>query len=313
MGVYRCPVCKKNLTEKEYGKALGILKERELHEKHLIDRLAKKLETAKEKAKEARKKGIEHEKAKTRRLLQGKVKSIQNLKERIKQLQKGTTPQTEGLEFEDKLVKHLKKEFPEDKIDHTGKAGDVNHTVMYHHKPAGLIVYECKRTPKLSTAHVEQTYRAKNSRKADFAVLVTTANYNRTWKGFGTIREVSVVSPFAVIPLVKLLRMHLIEMLKAKIPIQKRAKIAQHLLQHITSPDFRNPLEEIARMGKQLQSDLKGEAKSHVRTWRKRWDSYQQIGVNSSLIQDNVQLVLHGKQIKSLNKRKVQPLQLPSL
>lgn len=29
------------------------------------------------------------------------------------------------------------------------------------------------------------------------------------------------------------------------------------MLQHISSPDFRNPLEEIARTGKELQSDLK--------------------------------------------------------
>ena len=310
MKVYKCPVCKKKLSAKEYGKALGILEERDVHQKHIIDKIAKKLVTAQKKAKEARKKAIEDERAKTRRLLKGQEKTIQKLKERVKQLQKGTTPQTEGLEFEDKLVKRLRKEFPEDKIVHTGKAGDVNHTVMYQHKPAGLIVYECKRTPTLQSAHVNQTYRAKISRKAIFAVLVTTANYNKKWKGFGTIRDVSVVSPFAVIPLVKLLRMHIIEMLKAKIPIQKRAKIAQHLLQHITSPDFRNPLEEIARMGKQLQSDLKGEVKSHIRTWKKRWDSYLQIGFNSSLIHDNVQLVLQGKQIKSLKKRKVQPLQL---
>ena len=144
-------------------------------------------------------------------------------------------------------------------------------------------------------------------------VLVTTANHKRTWKGFGTIRNVLVVSPFAVIPLVNLLRMHLIEMLKAEIPIHKRAKIAQQLLLHITSPDFRNPLEEIARMGKVLQSDLIGEAKSHYRTWEKRWNSYQKIGFNSSVIHDNVQLILQGKQVKSMNKPKLRPLELPSL
>ena len=306
-----CPVCKKKLTAKEHAKALGLLKAREVHKEHEIDKLYKKLAKANVKDKEARKKAIESERAKNRRLLQGKVKSIQKLKETIKQLKKGTTPQTEGLEFEDKLVKRLRKEFPGDQIDHTGKAGDINHTVLFIKKPAGLIVYECKRTPTLLNAHIDQAYRAKISRKAVFAVLVTTANYNRTWKGFGTIRDVSVVSPLAVIPLVKFLRMHVIEMLKAKIPIQKRAKIAQHMLQHITSPDFKNPLEEIARTGKQLQSDLKGEVKSHIKIWEKRWDSYEQLGFNSLFIQENIQLVLQGKQIKSLKKRKAQPLQLP--
>ncbi len=311
MRVYRCPVCHKKLTEKQYDKALGILKEREAHKVHLQDELTKKLKAAQQNTRKARKQGIEHERAKTKRLLQGKDKSLQKLKDRIKQLQKGTTPQTEGLEFEDKLVRRLKKEFPEDKIMHEGKGGDVIQTVMFEHKHVDIIVYECKRTPSLQNSHVEQAYRAKITRKAVFAVLVTTANYKRTWKGFGTIKEVFVVSPFAVIPLVNLLRMHIIEMLKAEIPIKKRAKIAQQLLQHITSPEFRNPLEEIARTGNELQSDLIGEAKSHYRTWKKRWDSYQKIGFNSSLIHDNLQLVLQGKQVKSMNKPKGQPLQLP--
>jgi len=308
---YRCPVCKKKLTAKEHAKALGLLKAREVHKEHEIDKLYKKLAKANVKAKEARKKAIESERAKNRRLLQGKVKSIQKLKETIKQLKKGTTPQTEGLEFEDKLVKRLRKEFPGDQIDHTGKAGDINHIVLFSKKPAGLIVYECKRTPNFQNAHVEQTYKAKISRKAVFAVLVTTANYTRTWKGFGTIRDVYVVSPFAVIPLVKFLRMHVIEMLKAKIPIQKRAKIAQQMLLLTTSPDFKNPLEEIARTGKQLQSDLKGEVKSHINFWTKRWNFYEQLGFNSSFIQENIQLVLQGKQVKSMQKPKAQPLQLP--
>ncbi len=46
---------------------------------------------------------------------------------RIKQLEKGTKPQTEGLEFEENLYKRLKKEFPKDKVEHKGKGGDILH------------------------------------------------------------------------------------------------------------------------------------------------------------------------------------------
>lgn len=310
MSVYRCPICKKKLTEKQYNKSLGILKEREIHKAHQIDELSKKLRIAKDTARKARKQGMQFERAKTARLLKGKEKSIQQLKERIKQLQKGTTPQTEGLEFEVKLVKRLKKEFPQDKIEHAGKGGDVIHTAMFQRTDAGVIVYECKRTPRLQDDHVKQAYRAKLTRKADFAVLVTTANNTRTWKGFGIINDVFVVSPFAIIPLANTLRMHLIEMLKAEIPIQKRAKIAQQLLNHITSPEFRNSLEEIAHIGKEMQSDLKNEVGSHYRIWKKRWGYYQKIGFNSSLIHNNIQLVLQGKPIKSIMP-KVKTLQLP--
>ncbi|MGI0012398.1 MAG: DUF2130 domain-containing protein [Nitrososphaera sp.] len=287
-----------------------MLKERDAHTSHLLKEAKEKLKAAKQHAVKARNEGIAYQKAQTRRMFEGKVKEVQTLKERIKQLQKGSTPQTEGLEFEDKLVRRLKLEFPEDNTIHEGKGGDVIQTVMFERKFTGVIVYECKRTPSLLNTHVDQAYRAKITRKAVFVVLVTTANYNRTWKGFGSIRDVLVASPFAVIPLVKLLRMHLIEMLKAEIPISRRAKIANQLLQHVTSQEFKNPLEEIARTGRELQTDLKDEMKSHYRLWKKRWTNYQKIDYDTSTIHDSLQLVLQGKRIKSMNKPKVQALPL---
>ena len=311
---YQCPVCHKILTKKEYEGALGILQARDKHHAHILGQLTQRLKASKQESKKARKQGIEYQKGRTRQLLEGKEKMLQKLKERVKQLQKGTTPQTEGLEFEDKLVKRLKMEFPEDGVIHEGKGGDVVQSVMFERKTAGIIVYECKRTPNWQNGHVEQAYRAKITRKAVFVVLVTTANYNRKWKGFDTIKEVLVISPFAVISLVRLLRMHIIEMLKAEIPFSKRAKIANMLLQHITSPEFKNPLEDIARTGKVLQLELKGEMLSHARFWKKRWAHYQKLHYNSSLIRDNIQLVLQGKQLMFLSKPKEEPLPLlPSL
>jgi len=309
---YQCPVCHKVLTKKEYEGALGIMHEQDARHAEALDELKGKLKATKLEAKKARRLGIEYQKTQTKRLVEGKVRDIQKLKERIKQLEKGTTPQTEGLEFEDKLVKRLKMEFPDDEIKHEGKGGDVLHSVMFARKIAGIIVYECKRTPDWYNGHVEQAYRAKITRKAVFAVLVTTAHTTRKWKGFDTIREVLVVSPFAVVPLVRLLRMHVVEMLKAEIPISNRQKIASQLLQHITSTEFKNPLEDIARTGMELQSDLKKEVKTHLLTWKKRWSNYQKLHYNSSAIQQNIQLVLQGKQVKSLIRPKEQPLPLPS-
>jgi hypothetical protein len=56
-------------------------------------------------------------------LLRGKDKHIAALQERIEQLKKGTTPQTDGLEFEDRLTSGLQREFPDDRIMHKGKTG----------------------------------------------------------------------------------------------------------------------------------------------------------------------------------------------
>lgn len=311
MKTYRCPVCKKSLTKGEYERALGILGEREKHLEHKKAELEKKLLRAKAKAKEARDEGIKAERARTQRLLAGKDKQIQTLKERIDQLKKGSTPQTEGLEFEDKLVARLKREFPQDDIQHKGKDGDVLHIVRFEKKPAGIIIYECKRTPRIQSQHVRQAHRAKQSREAHFAVLVTTGE-KKGFSGLARMNGVLVVSPLGTIPLASLLRGHLIEMSKAKITKEKRAIIARQLMTYITSPQFKNPIEEVVQLSTELQGMIKEEAKNHLRIWKKRWDRYQRIHWDSSQIQNNLQLVLHGKEPRALVHPKVPPLQLPA-
>jgi hypothetical protein len=308
---YRCPVCRKPLTRNEYEKALGILGEREQHLKHEKAELAKKLRVAAARAEKARKEGINFERARTQRLLRGKDKTIASLKERIDQLKKGSTPQTEGLEFEEKLAARLKREFPGDDVQHKGKGGDVLHIVKHEGKAAGLIIYECKRTGRIQGDHLAQAFAAKQSRKADFCVLVTTGQ-KKGFSGLALMKSVLVVSPLGAIPLAMLLRVHLIEMLRTQIGTAQRALVARRLLDLITSPQFKNPIEEVIEVSTQLQDMIKDEAKSHFRIWEKRWKHYQTIQWDSSLIQENIHSVLHGKEPKAIQHPKMKPLQLPA-
>jgi len=315
MPKYRCPVCNKPLTKKEYEQALGILGERERHLREEKSELEKKVRAANAKARKAKKEGTQEgvvkERKRTQRLLQGRDKQIQTLKERIDQLKKGSTPQTEGLEFEDKLAVRLRKEFPQDDIQHKGRAGDVLHIVMFDKKPAGTIIYECKRTPRILKQHVQQARLARKSREADFAVLVTTGE-KKGYSGLAQMDGVLVVSPLGAIPLASLLRIHLIEMLRAKIAKEERAVIARRLMQYIASPQFKNPIEEVVQLTSELQEMVKKEAKDHFRTWKKRWNHYQTICWDSSLVQENIQLVLHGKQPKAITHPKRAPIELPA-
>lgn len=312
MPVYRCPVCHKKLTKKEWEKAMGLVKGKEIQHQHDMAELAKKLREERAEKKLAYKKGIEKERAKTQRVLKGSEKKIHRLEERIKELQKGTTPQTEGLELEEVLTKRLQEEFPDDQVTHYGKAGDVLQVVMYQGRRAGSIIYECKRVPRFTRKHVDQAYQAKMSRGADFAVMVTTAIPKRGWNGFGEVGEVLVISPLGVLPLAGLLRMHLIEMLKAEIPAKKRAMIAQQVLHYVTSPEYKNPIEEIVRTSTGLQDELKREIKGHFISWARRAQSYNSIGWNAQGVHENVQLVLHGKKPKPIGKPKPPRLQLPA-
>ena len=235
---------------------------------------------------------------------------ISRLNERLAQLKKGSTPQTEGLEFEETLTKRLQREFTQDTVTPKGKGGDVLHIVNFEKKPAGVIIYECKRTPRIEAKHVEQAHRAKQSREADFAVLVTTG-HKKGFSGFAEMNGVLVVSPLGAIPLAALLRLHLIEMLKAKITQGRRAVIAQELMKYITSPPFKNPIEQAVHLTSELQDMIKIEAKDHYRTWERRWEHYQTIQWGVSQIRLNLQLVLHGEEPKPLAHQRVPPFQLP--
>jgi len=310
----QCPVCKKPLTKKEFDSALGILKAREEHLHGEADTLRTQLMKARQAAKSAkqdgRREGQDAERKRTRRLLQGKDRTIETLQDRIRQLKRGTTPQTEGLEFEDELTARLKREFKDDDIIPKGQGGDVLHIVMHGKKPAGKIIYECKRTPRISGAHVRQAASAKQFREADFAVVVTTG----TKKGFSGLAEdcgVLIVAPLGVIPLAHLLREHIIRMVRANIMREKRAIVAQKLLKFITSPVFRNPIEEVTRTSAELQRMIVQEWKDHKRVWERRWDHYQRIQWDGTQIMSNVNLVLQGKEPKSVAQPKGIPLQLP--
>ncbi|MBI4362591.1 MAG: DUF2130 domain-containing protein [Euryarchaeota archaeon] len=264
----------------------------------------------KEKTKAAAEAAKQAEKKRSERLMAGQREKVGRLEQRLRQMEKGTTPQTEGLEYEGRLVHALQREFPSDEIKHAGKNGDVLHTIRFERKQIGLIVYECKRVPKVKTPHIEQTRRAKNSREADFGVLVTTGK-KKGFDGIGSESGVLIVTPQGVIPLVSLLRSNLVELDKAKVIKGQRALVANRLVEHITSPQFKNPIQDVIQRTRDLEDTIKQEAREHVRTWEKRWSHYQAISWESALLQRNMELILRGKQPEPLRPPKPAPLALP--
>src|SRR5258708_37683135 len=105
IAMYRCPVCKTQLSKRQYEKALGILDAREERSR---EQHSKKLAEERRKTQHARASGIQFERKRTTRLLTGQRKTIRRLEERVVQLQRGSTPQTEELEFEGRLFTRVK-------------------------------------------------------------------------------------------------------------------------------------------------------------------------------------------------------------
>lgn len=310
--VYRCPVCKKPLTKKEFERALRIHEARQEH----IE--AQKIELEKEKrefernkkdvARRAREVARQKERARNERIIGNKEKRIRELNQTIKLLKRGKTPQECGPEFEKKLLRRLRTEFQNDDIRHEGKAGDVFHIVRDGGKVTGSIIYECKWTPRISGSHVRQAAQAKMSRNAEFAVLVTSG----TKPGFSGLDEmygVLIVAPAGVLALATLLRDHLIEIFRAGIEKKHRAKIANQLLKFIKAPEFRNPIEEIVHTAERLKHGIEEEARWHLNDWRKRGMVYERIRWDAWTIQENTQRVLRGDVFKQL----AQPREKPAL
>jgi hypothetical protein len=300
---YRCPVCKKSLTKKEYDRALHIHEARQGRLLEWERRLRVQERAMAKKLKDAKDAGRQSEKGNTARMVKGYKEKMKRMQERMRQLEAGTTPQSEGLADETKLTNKLRELFRGDDVQRKGHGGDVLHIVKDGGQVAGIIIYECKRTPDIKKSYVRQALRAKQSRRADFAVLVTTG----AKKGFGGFAEMSgvlVVAQQAAISVADLLRTHLIEMLRAGIEKEKRAKIAHQLLRFIKSTDFKNPIEEVVTLSDDLEEGVKKEFAWHMNDWERRVVAYRRIKWDGSAIQENLRRVLHGGKPKHLEQPK---------
>ena len=328
METYKCPLCGSVLTKSKFEAVLHLQKEKEKVQKADLEKLhkqihlqqqkevtlKKQLVESKQKIKTAQsegmKKGTLAEKQRQERLTAGLKKKLVLATSRIKQLEKGSTPQTEGLEFEETLFKRLKKEFPEDKIEHKGKGGDILHSAVLDGEVVGSIIYECKQTPTILAAHIQQAALAKKTRAAHFAILVTTGT-RKKFTGLAHEDGVLIVAPLGVIPLAHLCRAHLIEMAKAKLKEHEKNRIAAQLLQYITSPTHKIPLEQAIQRTEKAAKLLKKEVREHFGVWQERYELYQTIRWDISHIQSNVSRVLQGGKPLSLEKPKVERLPLP--
>jgi hypothetical protein len=311
MSTYRCPVCHTKLSQNQYEKALGILGEREQHLKHQRAQLQAKLGEAQEKARKAKAEGVRMERDRTQRLLAGKEKEIQALQEQLKRLKKGTTPQTDGLEFEDRLYARLRREFSADHIEHEGKGGDILHSVLIDGKAAGLILYECKRCKRIQSDHVEQATRDKRTRQADFAILVTTGT-RRGYTGLAHDGPVLVVSPLGVIALAGLVRAQLLQMARARLSRSQREKVAAQALEYMTGAMFRGPLEDAISRTRKARGLLEKDARTHFQVWQERWDLYQTVDMDLASLSQNSERISRGEKPVAIGRLKSTPLELPA-
>lgn len=326
--VYKCPLCGSSLTEHHYHKVIKLQEKKEKVQKGELEKIKKEAAAAKAAAAVAKKQQqairakAKHdvEAAKKQAALNERNKNAvrfkrmqarnKRLQEEMKMLKKHTSPQEIGLADEGVLVKRLAKEFPEDRIEHVGKGGDVLHYVIFDKEDVGCIVYECKHTDRISSDHVAQTSLAKKTRQANYGILVTTG----TRKGFSGLDQeagIFLVAQAGVLTLARICRESLVTMAKQRLDAAAKAAAAKRLMDYVTSPVCKTPLEEAISHTERAHKNLIREMKQHVNDWKDRHELYQTIHYDVSHVQKNINRVLGGDEPLKLEKPKFEPLALP--
>ena len=265
---------------------------------------------AKQDAEVARQQGTLSERKRTERLMAGQAEKIKKLQEKVRMLKTGETHQSIGLADEPVLVACLQQEFPDDRIEHAGKGGDILHFVRFDSNEVGCVVYECKHTPRISGDHIIQTARAKAARRADYAILVTTG-IRKGFSGLDHESGIFIVAQAGVLTLARICRHSLVEMAKAQLDAVARAARAQRLMDYITSPNCKTPLEQAIGHTERARKKLVQEMRQHLRDWRERYELYQTIHHDVSHVEINISRVLDGQEPLQLAKPKLQRLALP--
>lgn len=232
--------------------------------------------------------------------LEKKEKGDQEIKRLREQMEKGITPQIEGLLEEDKLLAKLKELFPNDYFDHTGKGGDIIQTVIEEGKPVGKIVYECKKVKSFSQSHIQQAATAREQRQANFAVLVTNA-FPTKRQSYFVSNTVFVISPINVEPVTYVLRQSLVRIALLKLSNADKMRAVNEVYKYLSGNEYSDKVNGIAYQLLTLAGDLKSEIHAHQQNWKKRYTTYKNLYADIGLIDSRLKtlLVLGGERESS--------------
>lgn len=315
---YLCPLCASVLTREKWIKITGQWedskkqieagkKELEKYKKEKLELIKKAEQDKKKAAKEAEiigiAKGVKKEKSQTERMskmiqkqtrdLQASNKKIQELE---KQLKEGKTPQTSGLDYEKEVQKLLSDAFPEDRVQSTGKMGDVLQKVMLNTEMAGNILYECKKTDKYSNEFIKEILRHQESAKADYAVIVTHAQKKDKSKFF-LEGKVIVIDPIGLLDLAVFLRLSLIEIHKMKLTKEETKQKGIEILRYMQQGDFRSYMVGNIEQTRKAYDLLIKEINDHKKNWGERLKIYYSIHQNTQNVRRSIGEILTGRKI----------------
>src|SRR5439155_18944480 len=108
-------------------------------------------------------------------------------------------------------------------------------------------------------------------------------------------------------------RESLVAMAKQKLDIEAKQEAATRLMEYVTSPVCKTPLEDAISQTDRARKNLMKEVRRHIVDWKKRHEIYETINYDVSHVQENIERVLGGDEPLKLEKPERRPLALPAV
>ena len=265
---------------------LEILKTQLANRQKTIDtEIDRKVQKALEKAESETAKRIEQE-HRTRELqlekkLSDAKKQATDLKIRLEQ----SSQQSQGEVAEETLEDHLRKAFPEDKIEPIAKGQKGADVLQRVYSPGGqfcgTIIWESKNTRAWSKAWLPKLRADQRRAKAELAVLVSKA-FPKDVSHFAQVDGIWVTEDSLVFGVASALRANITQAALTKQSSKGAHGKMQMLYEYLSSLEFKQRIEGMVEAFHSMQEDLARERQTTEKNWAKREKQIQLVVLNVS-------------------------------
>jgi hypothetical protein len=230
--------------------------------------------------------------------VQEKDKQMEILNKTISELKRKSeqgSQQIQGEVQEDDLKNLLSTTFVSDEISDvpTGAKGADLLQIVNGKMGAnsGKIIWESKNTKAFSDSWISKLKNDQGLVSADIAILITRV-LPEDISSFGLKKGVWIVGYKHVIPLVSILRLHLIEIGKTRQSLVGRDEKMDMLYDYLSGPQFKNRIENIVMAFVSMKADLDTERRSLNRIWNKREKEIEKVIMSTSNMYGDLQGII---------------------
>lgn len=201
--------------------------------------------------------------------IESMARTIEELKRKAEQ----GSQQSQGEVLELELEELLRGRFPTDSIEPVGK-GELGADVIQQvnaavGQPAGIILWETKRTKAWSHGWLAKLRDDQRRSGADVALIISHA-LPKHIEQFDLMDGVWVAHPRCALPVAVALRQTLIDVSNSRLVQQGQQTKMEQVYHYLTGTKFRQRVEAVVEKFNDMRKDLDSERKFMVRQWAKR-------------------------------------------